>query len=114
MSTKPDGQSRSEEFDTSHYLGQLNQIYSQYPQSQTESWDALGDELKYELVIKSLFAVKQLGNSSVEEIKQNLQGLLKRGDDFTTPIVNFMLEHKLVTEEAGKIHLTGEGRNILK
>jgi len=116
MSAKDKGYDNGsdESFDTSHYLGQLNEIYSKYAQGVTESWDNLDDEVKYELVIKSLFVIKELDDSPVDSIMENLKVVLDRGDELTTPILRFMLDQHLVTEKAGKIHLTGEGREILK
>lgn len=116
MSTKAKSHAQSDNgaYDTSRYLGQLNQIYNKYGQSTSESWDQLDEELKYELVIKSLFVVKELDGSPVEDIKGNLQMVLSRGDEFTTHVLRFMQDQELVTEKKGKIHLTEEGKEILE
>jgi hypothetical protein len=114
MSTKAKGhdENDNDKHDTSHYLGQLNQIYSKYVQSTSVPWDELDEEIKYEFVIKSLFVVRELTTPRYK-IKEKLQALHGRGDEFTDHILRFMEDQHLVTKKAGNLHLTDDGEDIL-
>lgn len=117
MSTKAnkiDGSDDQEDYGTSHYLGQLNQLYSKHNQSITVPWEEMDDELKYELVVKALFIIKELDDSPVDEVKENLRSVFDRDMKFVGSSFRFMEEQDLISVKEGKIHLTKTAREILK
>jgi hypothetical protein len=117
MSIKPkkyDEDEGNKGYGTSHYIGQLNQLYSKQYASNTASWDEMDDEIKFEMVVKSLFVIRELDDSSVNKVMEALRSIFERDMSFIESLLKFMQEEELLSKRAGKISLTDEGKDVLE
>ena len=113
-SNRPDDDDDDEEYGTSHYLDQLNQVYSKHQRSSTMSWEDMDDDVKYELVVKALFVIANMEDPSSEQIKESLRLVFERDAHFAESAYRFMLEKDLLTTaDGGTIQLTKSAKEIL-
>lgn len=113
-SKRSDDDDDDEEYGTSHYLDQLNQIYSKHQRSNTMAWEEMDNDVKYEIVVKALFVIANMEDPSSEQIKESLRVVFERDIHFAESMLRFMLDQDLLTiANGGTVRLTKSAKEIL-
>jgi len=101
-------------YGTSHYLGKLNQLYTEQRSQKVLSLDAMDEDTRLDLVAEFLRILKESDNSPIAKFESTVRSKLRTDKSLIKSVIELMEDSELISSSTGKIRLTSSGKEVLK